>query len=235
MRKSLYANLLALALAAVTAASATAQDILLDFSMLPSAQGFAYTPVGSHAGVAEATVFSVAGGVLTQNTIGQYLGLTGGGIYYVMPGIIDAAATSETHVTARCLQVQGSSAYPAGQGGFWFGQTNGSTQFGFSLTPTKAYVLGPGGWFTVAGTWDNTQFADWVFRHEPPLTCKLYRNGTLVSTTTGGGAVAANRLFFGDGTGGANARGEVSSYHFLQGGAVAIEGDTWGGVKALFR
>lgn len=235
MRTPIRTCLLALALAALTTATAAAQDILLDFASLPSAQGFTCTAVGSHAGVAESTVFSVAGGVLTQNTIGQYLGTVGGGIYYVLPGIIDAAATSETHVTARCLQVAGSATYPAGQGGFCFLQTNGTTQFGFSLTPTKAYVLGPGGWVAVSGTWDNTQFADWVFRHEPPLACKLYRNGTLISTTTGGGAVAANRLLFGDGTGGANARGEISSYHFLQGAAVAIEGDTWGGVKALFR
>lgn len=220
----------------VSAVNARAsQDILLDFNTLPSAQGFVYSPVGSHAGVAEAAVFSVAGGVLTQDTIGQYLGTIGGGINYVRGGIIVVGEASELQVTARCLQVQGTAAFPAGQGGLWFGLTDGATQFGFALNASKAFVLGSSGWVTLAGTWDNTQFADWTFRFDPPATCRLYRDGALVSTTIGGGAVAANRLIFGDGTGGANARGEITAFHFLQGGAVAVEGSTWGGIKALYR
>ncbi len=72
--------LVALALAAPLApvpALAAPLDIQLGFASLPSAQGFTYTTSGAHAGVVEATVFSVSGGVLTQNTMGQSNGVTG--------------------------------------------------------------------------------------------------------------------------------------------------------------
>jgi hypothetical protein len=235
MLRMIRSALVVLTLAAAAAASAASQDILLSFATLPSAQGFAYNAAGAHAGVAEGTVFSVAGGVLTQNTIGQYVGTTGAGLYYAMPGIVSASESSELHVTARCLQVQGSSVYPAGQGGLTFAIANGSVQYAFTLTPTGVYVQGAGGWLAVAGSYDNTQFADWTLGYVPPSACRLYRNGTLVSSTTGGAALAVNRLAFGDFTGGANARAEVTAFHFLQGTAVATEGTTFGSVKALFR
>jgi len=235
MRLGIASALLAVAFLAPGPRAAASQDILLGFGTLPSAQGFTWNAVGSHAGVPEASVFTAGGSMLAQNTIGQALGTAGGGLYYTLPGIIVASEQSELHVTARCLQVQGSTVYPAGQGGVGFGITTGSVQYAFSITPTKAYVLGPGGWITVAGTFDNTQFADWTLTYDPPATCRLFRDGALVSTTSGGGALALNRLFFGDLTGGANARAEITSLHFLQGGAVPAEGTSWGGVKALFR
>lgn len=235
MRTGLVPALVALLLLASAPPASASADIMLGLGSLPSIQGFTYNAVGSHAGVAESSVFSAGGGTMFQDTIGQALGTAGGGLYYSMSGIVVASEPCELHVSARCLQVQGSSAYPAGQGGIGFGLTNGTTQYAFTLTPTKAYVLGPGGWIAAAGTWDNTQSTDWMLAYAPPSTCRLYRNGTLVSTTVGGGALALNRIFLGDLTGGANARAEVTGFHFLQGGAVAAEGTSWGGVKALFR
>lgn len=152
---------------AVTTASAS-QDILLDFSQLPSAQSFTYSAVGAHAGVTEASIFSISGGVLTQNAIGQANGTAGGSILYQIPGIIAASESSEIIVTARCLQVQGTTNFPAGQGGLVFGLNNGLAQFAFSLTPTRVYLLGAGGWIASSATYDNTQFAEWTFRYDPP-------------------------------------------------------------------
>lgn len=235
MFKSLRINMLLIIMAAATCARAATQDILLGLSTLPSAQGFTYTAAGAHAGVAEGAVFSVGGGVLAQDTIGQYLGTTGAGLYYTMPGIITASEPSRLEVTARCLQVQGSSVYPAGQGGVTFSFANGSAQYAFSITPTAAYVLVAGGWQLVPGSFDNTQFTDWALAYDPPSACRLYRNGTLVSTTSGGAALAVNRLAFGDFTGGANARAGITNLHFLQAGAVPGEAASWGAVKALFR
>lgn len=235
MRTAIAAALVALSLLAPAGTAAASQDIMLGFGSLPSSQGFTYNAVGSHAAVAESAVFSAGGGTLFQDTIGQALGTAGGGLYYTKSGVVNPAEPCEIHVSARCLQVQGSSVFPAGQGGIGFGLTNGTTQYAFSLTPTKAYVLGAGGWIAVSGTWDNTLSTDWTLAYDPPATCRLYRNGALVSTTTGGGALALNRIFLGDLTGGANARAEVTGFHFLQGGAVATEASNWGRVKALFR
>lgn len=222
----------------VTLASAAAQastSVLLGFGTLPSSQGFTYTPIGSHAAALEASIFAISGGVLTQNSIGQANGTAGGSILYVIPGIIAASETSELHVTARCLQVQGTATYPAGQMGFVFGINTGSAQFAISLTPTAVYTLGPSGPVAVAGSYDNTQFHDWTLHFDPPATFRIYRDGGLLHTGTGGSPFASNRLFFGDGTGGANALAEIRSLQFLQGGAVATDPATWGGVKELFR
>ncbi len=235
MRIFIRYSILAIALCIAPCALAASQDIVLGLSSLPSAQGFTYNAAGAHAGVAEAASFTVGGGALTQDTIGEYLGTTGAGLYYAMPGIITAAEPSRLVVTARCLQVQGSSVYPAGQGGLTFAIANGSVQYAFTLTPTSAYVLGGGGWVAASGTWDNTQFAEWTLAYDPPSACRLYRNGTLVSSTSGGAALAVNRLAFGDFTGGANARAEISALNFLQAGAVPAESASWGMVKALFR
>ena len=218
-----------------SAAAAASQDIMLNFSSLPSAQGFTYTPSGMHAGAVEGNVFSGAGGALPQNTIGQGYGSTGGGILYVRPGIITAAEASELYVNARCLQVEGSGIGAAGQMGFCFGITTGSAQYAVSLTPTQVFVIAPSGSVAVAGTYDNTAFHDWQLSYAPPSTFHVYRDGVLIHTGTAGGAVAANRLFLGDGTGGANAHVEVRAFHFLQGAAVPAEASSWGGVKALFR
>lgn len=235
MRSAIVTSLFVFLLLPPALPALASQDILLGFGALPTAQGFTWNAVGSHAGVAEASVFTADGAKLVQDTIGQALGTAGGGLFYTLPGIIVASESSELHVTARCLQVQGSSVYPAGQGGVGFGITTGSVQYAFTITPTAAYVLGPGGWITVAGAFDNTQFADWTLAYAPPSSCQLYRNGALVSATSGGGALALNRLFFGDLTGGGNARAEITTLHFLQGGAVSVEGASWSGIKALFR
>ncbi len=87
----------------------------------------------------------------------------------------------------------------------------------------------------VPGTYDNTQFHDWLLEHSPPGAFRVYRDGTLIHSGTTDSALAVNRLFLGDGTGAANARAEVSAFHFLQGSAVPALTSSWGGVKELYR
>lgn len=235
-RFSSFLALVSLALAVAAAPGVrAAQDIQLSFGTLPSAQGFTYTPIGFHAGAVEGSVFSIAGGVLTQNTMSLGLSTTGGGVLYAIPGIITASEPKELHVTARCLQAQGSGINPAGQWGFCFGFTTGSVQYAVSITPTQVYTLGPSGSVAVAGTYDNTQFHDWLLEYTPPGAFRLYRDGILIHAGTTGAALALNRLFLGDGTGAANARAEVSAFHFLQGSAVPTLTSSWGEVKERYR
>jgi len=224
-----------IALAAVASPLRASQDIQLDFATLPSAQGFTYAPVGSHAGAVEGNIFSVAGGALIQNSLGSGHGTIGGSILYVRPGIVTASEPKELRVTARCLQVEGSGIGSAGQQGFAFGFTTGSVQYDISITPTSVYTLGPAGTVPVAGTYDNTQFHDWVLEYSPPAAFRIYRDGTLIHTGTTGSSVAANRLFLGDGTGAANARAEISAFHFLQGEALPNRDASWGELKSLYQ
>jgi len=232
------------ALALVTAALfssapalAAPLDIQLGFASLPSAQGFTYSAVGAHAGVAEATVFSVSGGVLTQNTIGQSNGITGGSIFYQITGIVTTTEAKQIRVRARVLQSQGSANDVNGLAGLFFGFNTGAVQYGFGLTPTRVAYLGGGVMVLVAGTFDNsTLFHDYVFDWTPPNSWQIRRDGVLIQSGTTGFAFASSRLMFGDGSGGANAHAEITAYRFLQGvPTTSTEPTTWGSVKGLYR
>jgi len=166
--------------------------------------------------------------------MGQGFGVSGGSIFYNMSGIVTTTEIKQVRFEARCLQVEGSGGGAQGQQGFAAGFTTGSVQYDLSVTPTKVYTLGPAGTVAVAGTYDNsTAFHEFLFDFTPPTTFRIYRDGTLIHTGTSGFSVAANRIFFGDGTGGANAHIEIRALRFTQGVVTATEPATWGRVKSL--
>jgi hypothetical protein len=216
------------------AALAAPMDVQLGFSSLPSAQGWTYVATGSHAGVLESSVFSVGGGVLFQNTMGQSNGVSGGGLFYQIAGGVTTTETKQIIVRARCLEAQSSAGAPSGEGGFYFFFAHGSVQYGFGLTPTRIFKL-QSSTVLIPGTYDNTQFHNYVFDWSPPGNFTLYRDGVPIHTGSGGFSLAVNRIAFGDGTGGANARGEIMEYRFIQDHPVATTGPTWGRLKALYR
>lgn len=226
---------LLLALCAGSARSAP-MDVLLSFGTLPSAQGWSYVPSGAHAGVLEGTIFSVSGGVLTQNSMGQSNGVSGGSIFYQILNGITTTETKRLFVRARCITQEGSANATLGQGGFIFGFATGSVQYAFGLTNTRLSVLQPSGTVMLSGTYDNaTAYHDYNFLWSPGGAWQLYRDNVLAGSGSGGFAVAADRVFFGDGTGGANAFGQVSYFRFTQDLATTSEHSTWGRVKRLYR
>jgi len=217
-------------------ALAATQSFTLGFGSLPSAQGFAYSANGSHTGTAEATVFSVGSGTLFQNSMGLGHGVSGGSILYIgLSGLLNTSEPKQLRFNARCLQVEGSGAGAAGQQGFAAGFSVGSVQYDVSLTPTQIFALGPGGSVLVPGAYDNTQFHEYLLDFTPPNVQRIYRDGVLLYTSTSGFALAANRVFFGDGTGGANARAEIRSLQFLQNYATSTQSTSWGRMKRLYR
>jgi hypothetical protein len=236
VRATCFALVAALAISTfpLHAAVAAPLDIPLAFGSLPSAQGFTYVATGAHAGVPEASVFSVGGAMLTQNTIGQYVGTSGAGIYYQRLNGITTTEPKQIRVSARCSQVTGSSVFPSGEGGLCFVFTTGSVQYGFTIMPTRLAVL-QASWSMAPGTFDNTQFHDYVFDWSAGGSWRLYRDGVLVHSGSGGSAVAANRVLFGDGTGGANALGDLRAFRFIQDTATPATASTWGRIKNLYR
>jgi hypothetical protein len=167
--------------------------------------------------------------------MGQSNGVAGGSIFYVRTGGITTTDSKQIRVRARCLGAEGTAANPTAAGGFVFGFTTGTTQYDLGITPTQLFTLGGAGHVAVAGTFDNTQFHDYLFDWSPPNTFRIYRDGTLVHTGSGGFAVAANRIFLGDGTGGANAHGEIASFRFIQDLATPARSAAWGRLKELYR
>lgn len=222
--------------AVTTPTSAAVIDVTLGFASLPSAQGWTYVPSGSHATAVEATVFSVAGGVLTQNSIGQSNGVAGGSIFYQRSGGLTTTEAKQMRVSMRCLAVQTSTNAPSGQGGTFFGFTTGAAQYGFSITPTQVFMLTASGFVQTASGLDNSSaFHDYVLEYASPGTTRVYRDGSLQGTATSGFAVAANRIIFGDGTGGANANVQMRSLRFIQDTATLASSSSWGRLKALYR
>jgi hypothetical protein len=223
-----------MAVAAVPVWAAT-QDISLTFGSLPSAQGWTYTTSGSHAGTLEGLVFETDGAALHLQTLGRGYGVSDGSILYQISGIVTAAETKQLRVTAQAVSVEGSGSGAQGQGGNAFGFTTGATQYGFSITPTAMYVLTRTGFTQVGGTVNNLQPHDYVFDYVSPSTTRLYRDGVLIHTNTQGFAVAANRVFFGDGTGGANSHTIINQLRFIQDvESPAIE-TSWGRIKSLYK
>jgi hypothetical protein len=218
-------------------AHAAAQDVQLTFGSLPSAQGWLYAAVGSHAGALEASVYSVSGGILTINSMGQGFGVSGGSILYSgLSGLVTSTETKELRFTARSITFEGSGIASAGQQCVAVGFNTGSVQYDISITPTKVYVLGPAGSVAVAGTYDNsTTFHDYVLTYAPPSSFQIYRDAVLIHSGSGGFAASGSRVFFGDGTGGGNAHTEVTALRFLQGSATTTAGTTWGRIKELYR
>ena len=200
-------------LLATAAALAAPLDLTLNFASLPSSQGFTYVATGAHAGVLESSVFTVGSGMLAQNTIGQYLGTTGAGIYYQRLTGITTTEAKQIRVNARCLQTAGTASFPFGEGGLCFVFTTGSVQYGFTLTAGKVGLLQAGGWSMLPALFDNTTFHDYLFDWAPGGSWQMYR----------------------DRAGGANARGDIRSFRFIQDVATAVTPSTWGRVKALYR
>ncbi len=232
------AALVAIAMVGALAAPSIAatQYIALSTSSLPSAQGWTFAASGSHSGAVESNVFNATGTLLDMNTIGQGFGVSGGSIFYQVSGIVTTSEVKQLRFTARCLQFEGSGGASNGEQTNAFGFTTGSVQYDISITPTRIYALGPSGAVAVAGTYDNSSaFHDYILDFTPGPTIRIYRDNVLLFTSSSGFAVAANRVFFGDGTGGGNSHVEIKSLSFLQGGVVAVEPTTWGKVKSLYR
>jgi hypothetical protein len=225
----LLATLCLLASLCATAARSAPLTVTLDFSSLPSAQGFTYLAEGVDAGSPEASNFSVAGGVLTQNTLARALGGAGADVLYQRTGGMTTSETKQIRFRARCFSATGAT----GAGGMMVGFSNGSLTFEISITPTQVFTLNGGGRAAALGTFDNTQFHDYVFDWAAPGTYRVFRDGILIDTRSGGFPSGANRIIFGDSTGGANAHGEFASLQFVQDLTTSTHATSWGRIKQL--
>lgn len=215
----------------VVAPLARATAIGVTFSSLPSAQGWAYISGGTVA--PEATAWTVAGGVLSLNTMPYGIGLTGSGTssFYQQSGVVNNFEPIAISMRARVLQFESDGSSFQG-GGFQFGFTQGNTLWAMGITPTQIRNIGG---TVLSSAYDNTQYHIYRLEWSPPSTVAYYVDNTLISTNSAGLAQALNRIYFGDATGAANSRADITHYQFLQGGVVKTESSTWGRIKALYQ
>jgi VCBS repeat-containing protein len=195
--------------------------IALNFTTLPSTQNWLYGATGNTA--PESQVFSVANGVLRQNTIG----VTPNGFnrYQRATGVLAALPFALT-ITARVLQEEGD---PTDAFGFGFGLAMGTEQFAFGLHTNG--IHGPVG-NTLSTAIDTTQFHEYRLEGASGAGFRLFVDGLLVGSSAAGvrSLAPVPFLFFGDLSDTANARGEISSYSFVQGAGLVIDQNPDAGV-----
>ncbi len=180
---------------------AYSQTVALDFSTLPSAQGWTYFSDGA----AETSIFSISSGVLTQNTVDGPYSVE----WYQRDGAIDLSVPFTVWVRARVLQ----------DGGYLV-----TNPFGFCFSAQS----GPGGFFStglstdhiadVLGQllpMDNRNFHDYRMSVTPGVGYELFVDETRVMSGLPRFDVTEhppNRLIIGDCTRGLGAWAEVTSY-----------------------
>lgn len=214
--------------------SASATDVTLAFTSLPSAQGWTYSTTGVLA--PESPTWGASGGILSMDTMPYAFGGSGGTTsYYARNGIVSASEPLVIECRGRVLESEDDGGAFIG-GGFAVGFGDGTTVWQMGISPGSIRnVVGT----VLSSAFDNTQFHDYRLEWTPPSTLEYYVDGTLISADGTGLALALNRIHVGDVTGAANARAEVTYYRFRQGAATGVaEPPTaarWSRVKALYR
>ncbi|HEY5871338.1 MAG TPA: Ig domain-containing protein, partial [Candidatus Tectomicrobia bacterium] len=194
--------------------------ITLQFDTLPSAQGWRYIAVGNS--VSEPGVFSVNGGTLLQNAMG--VGFAGqGSNIYTLPDMPASRLPYSIAVRARVLAEEGD--VQRNSFGFVFG-ANAMTEFfniGIGLTRlTDTFGV------VIPTAIDHTQWHDYRLDIVPTVGYTFFIDGLFVASGLPRPLTPAiiadivrhgfsgNELDLGDGTGGTNARAEVTHYRFIQ-------------------
>jgi len=197
--------------------SVKAQTITLDFNNLPSAQGWIYFSDGAP----ETSIFSVSGGILTQNTQPGPFTVE----RYKRQGALDPSFPFS--ITIRARVVADSGACPTNPFGFAFGATAGEEIFLIGLSTSR---IQDARGIDLSTTADNTIFHDYRLEVTPGVGYKLFVDGTLLGSglprffpQPDPDNLGANELVFGDSTRCQGALAEVTNYTFIQGLPVTID------------
>lgn len=200
------------ALIAAFTAYSRAATVELDFATLPSAQGWTYQATGNNA--PEASVFSVNGTQLSQNTIGLGIVPSGNNRYNYF-GVVDPLLPFTLDITARVTQSE-SASWEYQSFGFAFGFFTGSVGYGIGIDVSRVQALAPIDVVTVPVAIDTTQFHDYRLKGVPGGSFDLFIDGALVYTGAPRLLTPFNLLFLGDSTGGQNAAADVTKFVFTQ-------------------
>jgi len=214
---------LVFALSSVNASAA----INLDFTSLPSAQGWFYIGQNTSA-TTESSVFSVSGGVLTQNTLGVVSYAPSSNRY----NLFDALTTGLDYTLEVRAQLSQEQYYDANNhwafGAGFFDGTGAAYGFGLG----DAGVKTDWGFYTGIDTHDDHTYrlVSHAASASSPASAELWIDGAFISQGNVGnyGSCAplgalCNSVYLGDGTSGPNASGKYYSFSM----APVPEPETW--------
>ncbi len=191
----------------LSSTSVWATTVTLNFSSLPSAQGWTYFSDGAP----EASIFSVSGGVLTQHTETFAGAATIQG--YDLFGAVSLSLPFTISVRARVL-ADSSTGFGINSFGFCFFANTGPEIFGVGLEAIGR--IGDINNVVVSTAIDTKVFHDYRLVATPGVGYQLFVDDVLVATgpprISGGSSV----LRLGDCTRGQGALAEVTAYSFRQ-------------------
>jgi hypothetical protein len=172
-----------------------AMELALDCGVLPSTQGWSY--ISSYDDT-EASIFSVDGGSLHQNSMSRgdwddWGGWDGRYSYYQRDNVVDASRPFDLSVRVRLLQEDGSG------GGFAFAVHTGSEFVSLAFGRDGIQISGA---TTTTVALDTTVFHDYVLSGDPSGDYSLSVDGTVVARGDLSTSSGASYLWFGDATGG---------------------------------
>lgn len=210
--------------------SAQAQEINLKFNTLPTKQGWTYEHANNI--LPEGAVFVASGGVLHQDTVtaGQFQ-QGGGDNLYRRNNVV--SATNHFSITVKATFIDEALLNPNSRCGFGFGASTGTKgndeYYGVCLDQSNVELAGLYGGVAIvdppnAASFDKSK--EHVYRLDvwPGMGAKLFVDGALVSRS---GVLLTGVLFpssivpqlsleFGDGTGGANAKVDISQFVYSE-------------------
>jgi hypothetical protein len=194
------------------APSAQATTLSMDFSKLPSAQGWNYEAL-NYGGAApvESNVYSVDGNQLTQNTMGQGLSYASYSLY----NAIDPNLPFTIQLTARVTQMEVTGSAIGRATAFYAYAQAGTALYGFSLNTDTMAAYG-GSDFTNWLAFDATQFHTFRIEATPGLSNKIFVDNVLFFDQAPALVAESNLLGLGNASSYENGVAEVTQYSFIQ-------------------
>ena len=197
--------------AGFAAACATTHGAVIElaFDTLPSAQGWGYEtlPVST---VAETSVFSLAPGMLVQNTVG----LGDGRNYYARYDGLDWTRPFSIELRSRLTQDVGSPNRPGGPlGAFAIAARTGTESYAIVFRPN---IIQNNAEEVIHSGFDTSQFHNYQLDVTPGVGYQLFVDGVFVHAGAPFALAATPHLFIGDPTFYVQARAEVSAYRVTQ-------------------
>lgn len=187
-----------------TVTPVSAATVTLEFSSLPSAQGWTYV----NDGAPEGSVFTVDGTTLRQNSLSRWFETQ----RYDLFDVIEPSLPYRVSVRARVLEDSGSDT--SNSFGFCFIAETPGDSFGIGLATNRIHDLRN---VEVSSTIDNTVFHDYRLEVLPGTGYDFFVDDVLVASgPPRTDHFGANRLVLGDCTRGRGARAEVTAYEFEQ-------------------
>ena len=175
-----------------------AYQVAVDFSVLPSAQGWLYTS----SGIDETSVFSIIGGnTLRQDTIG--IGPGHGANYQLMNQLV-AGQQITLSFTAKLISEEGD---PTDYGALSAGVGLDNFAYAIALRPGEIRDLDNN---LISKSVDTSVFHTYVLSINPGFGYTVSVDGTLIAARDASVQFPLNYIYFGDGSN-LNARGEFTA------------------------